>query len=95
MYRIPVDGDPLEEVVLNPMEDGRHTWGSGRYETLVAVGECDGAPLLTFTAPHGAAAATRTRPAPAYLATMATGLRESRAWDDGQISRYLDGLVPR
>ena len=88
MYRIPVDGDPLEELVLNPLHDGRHTCGPGRYETLVAVVERDGFPLLTFTAPHGAAAAARTRPAPAYLAMMATGLRESRDWDEGQISRY-------
>ena len=95
MYRIPVDGDPLEEVVLGPLDDGRHTWGPGRYETLVAVGERDGFPLLTFTSPHGAAAAERSRPAPAYLAMMAIGLRESRDWDDEQISAYLDSLVTR
>lgn len=93
MYRIPADGDPLEEVVLKPLADGRHTWGPGRYETLVAVGELDGAPLLTFTSPHGAAAAERTRPAPAYLAMMATGLRESRGWDEQEIQTYLDSLV--
>ena len=92
MYRIPVDGDPLEELVLNPLHDGRHTWGPGRYETLVAVGERDGFPLLTFTAPHGAAAAARTPPAPAYVAMMATGLRESRDWDEDQISQYLDKI---
>ncbi len=93
MYRIPVDGDPLEEVVLSPFDGGRHTWGPGRYETLVAVGERDGFPLLTFTSPHGAAAAERSRPAPAYLETMAIGLRESRDWDEEQISAYLDSLV--
>src|SRR3954471_23827042 len=31
MYRIPADGDPLEEVALGPTE--RHTVGPGRYET--------------------------------------------------------------
>jgi len=93
MYRTPVEGDPLEEVVLGPLDGGRHSAGPGRYETLVAVGERDGCPLLTFTAPHGAAAATRTRPAPAYLATMATGLRESRGWDEARISEYLDAIT--
>jgi hypothetical protein len=93
MYRLPVDADPLEEVVLRPLAGGRHTLGPGRYETLVAVGELDGAPLLTFTSPHGAAAAVRTRPAPAYLAMMATGLRESRGWDEVTIETYLDSLI--
>jgi hypothetical protein len=93
MYRSPADGDPLEEVALRALDGGRHTWGPGRYETLVAVGELDGAPLLTFTSPHGAAAAQRTRPAPAYLAMMATGLRESRGWDEPEIRTYLDSLA--
>ena len=93
MYRVPADGDPLEEVVLSPLDLGRHTWGPGRYETLVRVGELDGSPLLTFTSPHGAAAVQHTRPAAAYLAAMATGLRESRGWHDNQIASYLDALV--
>jgi hypothetical protein len=95
MYRLPVDGDPLEVVVLSPLDGRRHSCGPGRYETVVAVGERDGFPLLTFTAPHGATAVARTRPAPAYLAMMATGLRESRDWDEDQIAEYLDALVPR
>jgi hypothetical protein len=94
MYRIPVAGDPLEQVLLEPLAGGRHTWGPGRYETLVVVGELDGAPLLTFTSPHGAAATERTDPAPAYLAMMAAGLRESRGWDEREIQTYLDSLVP-
>jgi hypothetical protein len=94
MYRLPMDGDPLEEVVLGRIEGGRHTWGPGRYETLVQVGELDGSPLVTFTSPHGAAAVEHTRPAPAYLRMMATGLRESRGWGEGEIASYLDPLVP-
>ena len=93
MYRSPADGDPLEEVALRALDGGRHTWGPGRYETLVAVGELEGAPLLTFTSSHGAASARRTRPAPAYLAMMATGLRESRGWDEAETRTYLDSLV--
>ena len=91
MYRLPADGDPLEELVLGPIV--RHTLGPGRYETLVRVGELDGAPLLTFTSPHGARAVEHTRPAPAYLAAMTAGLRESRGWTDEQAGTYLDSVV--
>ncbi len=52
MYRLPVDGDPLEEILLSPLPEGRHTFGDGRYETLVEVGTYDDLPLLTFTSPH-------------------------------------------
>jgi hypothetical protein len=93
MYRVPVAGDPLEEVLVGPIAGGRHTWGPGRYETLVQAGELDGAPLVTFTSPHGAAAVEHTRPAPAYLRMMATGLRESRGWGEVEIASYLDSLV--
>jgi hypothetical protein len=57
------------------------------------VGDLDGAPMVTFTAPYGAATAVRTGPAPAYLAMMATGLAESRPWDEAEISTYLDSLI--
>jgi hypothetical protein len=90
-YRLPAEGDPLEELVLGPLD--RHTWGPGRYETLVRVGELDGAPLLTFTSPHGARAVDHTQPAPAYLAMMATGLRESREWSNAEVKAYLDALI--
>jgi hypothetical protein len=89
MYRDPRDGDPLEDLVLRPLEGGRHALGPGRYETLVEVGHLDGRPLLTFTAPHAAGGVERTQPAPAYLATMARGLRESRGWDGCRVATYL------
>src|SRR3954470_2392299 len=53
MYRVPQEGDPLEEVVSSPLAGGRHQHGPGRYETLVEVGRHDDVPLLTFTSPHG------------------------------------------
>ena len=93
MYRLPTAGDPLEELVLAPLQDGRHTLGDGRYETLVEVGRHDDLPLLTFTAPHGFDAVEHTSPAPAYLAMMADGLRESRDWDDEQIAAYLGSVT--
>ena len=93
MYRLPVDGDPLEEVLLSPLPGGRHTFGDGRYETLVEVGTYGDLPLLTFTSPHGADQMPHTAPAPAYLAMMAEGLRESRGWDDAQIATYIDTVT--
>ncbi len=94
MYRLPRDGDPLEQLVLGPLDDGRHSVGDGVYETLVAVGSHDGHPLLTFTSPHGADDVPHTRPSPRYLDTMASGLRESRDWSEQQVRAYLDVLLP-
>ena len=94
MYRPTRVGDPLEELLLAPLPDGRHTLGAGRYETLLEVGRYDDLPLLTFTSPHGAAAVEHTRPAPAYVTMMGAGLRESRGWDEEQIARYLESITP-
>jgi hypothetical protein len=95
MYRIPQHGDPLEEVVLNPLDGGRHTLGPGRYETLVEVGRCDGFPLLTFTSPHGADHVEHSQPSPAYLSLLGDGLRESRGWDEQQVAAYFATVLPR
>jgi len=95
MYRVPQEGDPIEEIVLNPIDSGRHTLGPGRYETLVEVGRHDGHPLLTFTSPHGVDHVEHSEPNPAYLAVLAEGLRECRAWNDAQVASYLDSVTPR
>jgi len=95
MYRVPQHGDPLEEVVLNPLDGGRHILGPGRYETLVEVGTCDALPLLTFTSPHGSDHVEHSQPAPAYLAMLGDGLRESRGWDEQQVTAYFDSVLPR
>jgi len=93
MYREPRADDPLVELVLAPIRDGRHEVGPGRYETLVDVGRVDGSPLLTFTSPHGMDHVEHTPPAAAYLAMVADGLRESRGWDDDQVASYLSSIV--
>jgi len=93
MYRVPQDGDPLEEVLLRPLDDGRHRLGPGRYETLLEVGRLDDLPLLTFTSPHGLDHVEHTCPADAYLATVAQGLRESRGWDDERVASYLSSVL--
>ena len=93
MYRVPQHGDPLEEVVLAPLDDGRHTVGPGHYETLVEVGRHDDLPLLTFTAPHGAGHVEHHRPSEAYLAMLGEGLRESRGWSAAEVAAYLASRV--
>jgi hypothetical protein len=97
MYRIPEEGDPLEEVVLGGLgsdSGGRHHAGPGHYETLVEVGRLDGAPMLTFTAPHGIDHVEHTAPSEAYLAMLAEGLREGRGWSDQEIENYLERFKP-
>ena len=93
MYRLPQEGDPLEEVVTAPLTDGRHTFGPGRYETLVEVGRVERSPLLTFTSPHGADQVPHNPPSPAYLEHVRIGLRESHGWDDDAIDAYVDRLA--
>lgn len=89
MYRIPEPGDPIEKVLLDGLDEGRHDVGPGRYESLVEVGRLDGLPMYTFTAPHGIGHVPHTRPAAGYLAVLAEGLRESRDWDEGRVEQYL------
>ena len=92
MHRVPQEGDPLEEVVLGGIDGGVHHAGPGRYETLIEVGRLDGASMLLFTAPHGIDHVEHTQPSVSYLEMMATGLRESRNWDEHEISAYFEGL---
>ncbi len=94
MYRLPDPDDPLEEVVLSPLDGGRHEVGPGHYETLLEVGRHEDKPLLTFTSPHGWDHVPHTAPSEAYLRTVALGLRESRAWDDEAVNTYLAGIAP-
>lgn len=94
MHRIPEPGDPLEEVVINGLETGRHEAGPGHYETLIEVGRRDGLPMLTFTAPHGFDAVPHTRPSAAYRAMLAEGLRESRNWSTAQVEAYFARVIP-
>jgi hypothetical protein len=93
MHRIPEAGDPIEEVLLNGLANGRHRLGPGRYETLVEVGRRDGVPMLTFTAPDGIDHVPHNRPRAAYLAMLSDGLRESHGWDQEQIDAYFARLT--
>lgn len=92
MYRLPEADDPIEEVVLgglDPELEGRHHVGPGHYETLVEVGEVAGAPMLTFTAPHGFDAVEHADPSRVYLEMLAAGLREGHGWSENDIDEYF------
>ncbi len=96
MARVPDRDDPIEEIVLGGLDPdlgGRHHVGPGHYETLVEVGRIGGAPMLTFTAPHGIDHVDHNAPGPSYLAMLGDGLREGHGWDDARIAAYVDRLV--
>jgi hypothetical protein len=94
MYRVPDPDDPLEEVVLGGLDQGRHRVGPGHYETLIQVGEHDDIPMLTFTAPHGLDHVPHSRPSPAYLTMLSSGLREAHGWSAEQVDAYFAEIVP-
>ncbi len=93
MHRVPDPDDPLEEVLLGGLDDGRHQAGPGHYETLIQVGEHDRLPMLTFTAPHGLDHVPHSRPSPAYLAMLESGLREAHGWSADRADAYLSRII--
>lgn len=93
MHRVPDPDDPLQEVLVGGLTEGRHRAGPGHYETLIQVGEHDGLPMLTFSAPHGLDHVPHTEPSRAYLDMLAVGLREAHGWDDQQADAYLTRII--
>lgn len=85
MYRAPGDDLDLGAVLTG----GRARLGPGRYETLVHLGDLDGVPLLTFTAPWRAADVEWTKPSAAYVRVLGAGLLEAGRWEAGEVARYL------
>jgi hypothetical protein len=82
-------GIPLD---LAPAFHGdRYSEGVGGYSILVWVGARRGVPLVTFTRDRRTAPRLAA-PSTAYLAAMATGLREAHGWSHTQINRYLSAL---
>ncbi|ATE56072.1 histone deacetylase [Actinosynnema pretiosum] len=90
MYREP--GEDLD--LLTVLATGRAELGPGRYETLVLVGEADGCPALTFTAPWRADEVRHTSPSAAYLRMLAGGLRETWSWTPERVAAHLAGTTP-
>lgn len=66
----------------------RHSYGPGRYETLHLVGELDGLPVLTFTAPPSHSLRPN-HPAPAYVDTIVRGLRQCHGLTEESARDYL------
>lgn len=87
MLREPL-GDRDLSVVLS---SGRHAYGEGRYETLLSLGEHDGRPMLTVTAPWTADSAALAPPTPEYLRTIGSGLADAHGWDADAVGSYLAG----
>ncbi|ACY97462.1 MULTISPECIES: hypothetical protein [Thermomonospora] len=71
------------------LRTGRQRLGPGRYETILRVGECDGHPMLTFTAPHGALRADLNAPSAPYLRMLGRGLRQAHGWPAERAASYL------
>lgn len=88
MHREPGEFLDLTDVLAT----GQHEFGPGRYETVLLVGERDGHPMVTFTAPGRAADVPHTAPAAAYLRMLAAGLAEIHDLTREQIAAYLPGL---
>lgn len=93
MHRAPSPDDPLHQVLADGLPSGRHVAGPGSYETLILVGDRDSVPMITFTAPHGAADVPHTLPRANYLAMLADGLREAHGWDADQSAAYFASVT--
>lgn len=93
---------PLDEVLAT----GRATTGPGPYQTVLHIGDYNGAPVLTFTAPfstrdaltHTGSLQTNVRlpvrtnkPSPAYLRMIGSGLGETFHMDEIAQADYLRG----
>jgi hypothetical protein len=76
---------PVGSVVLDPdrLDDGV---AGGRYRRLLSLGDHDGVPVITFTAPEPPEPAPPSR---AYLAHLVSGLRASHRLDDDGLTAYL------
>ena len=62
--------------------------GPGHYETVVRLGELEGAPMFTITH-HDVAGLPLAAPTAAYLHWIAIGLREAHGFDDARVASYL------
>ncbi len=64
------------------------TTGPGLYETVVRLGEREGAPMFTITH-HDVGSLPPAAPSAAYLQWIVAGLREAHGYDAARTARYL------
>jgi hypothetical protein len=67
--------------------------GGGNYPHVLDLGEHEGVPVRTFTSADRHDPAACTRPAIAYLRTIALGLREAHGLDTAAAAAYLRGCT--
>jgi hypothetical protein len=87
--RRPPGGEFARDLAgLLPDVESVVTTGPGHYETVVRLGELDGAPMFTITH-HDVGSLPLTAPTAAYLHWISIGLREAHGYDGARIARYL------
>jgi hypothetical protein len=87
--RRPPGGDFARDLTgLLPDVESMVTTGPGLYETVIRLGELDGAPMFTITH-HDVAGLPPAAPSAVYLRWISIGLREAHGYDDARIARYL------
>jgi hypothetical protein len=90
MYRAP-GADP-EFDLAEVRATGRSQLGDGRYETLVHLGDHDGYPMLTFTAPWSCNDKPLVPPSGPYLRMLGHGLIDTHGWNLRETANYLSAL---
>ncbi|MFC6288404.1 histone deacetylase [Nocardioides sp. GCM10027113] len=88
MRREPGSDHDLAPALAPDAEGSCHVVGPGRYETVHRVGELGGHPVVTLGCDDVRAHAPRP-PAPAYLATIARGLRVTHGLSVADVVDYL------
>lgn len=88
MYREPGADLDLREVLAN----GSARLGEGRYETLMHLGDQDGHPMLTFTAPWSFGDEPLNPPTAPYLRMLGLGLMAAHNWSPQRAAGYLAAL---
>jgi hypothetical protein len=87
--RLPPGGEFAEDLAgLLPDVESLVTIGPGRYETVVRLGELEGAPMFTITH-HDVGSLRLAAPSAAYLHWITTGLAEAHGYDGARTARYL------
>ena len=71
------------------VDAGRLALDDGWYGTCVHVGDLDGLPLITFTAPWHLGDIEPAAPSASYLRLIADGLEEAHGWDRQASVRHL------
>lgn len=71
------------------LSQGRVVLGPGYYQTLLHLGEMDGYPSFTFTAPWRSSEVELRSPSATYLRHLAAGLAETHGWPTDRIAEYL------